>query len=347
MMKRAVKWLLAAVVLLILAGAAMLARRGSTPRIHGPSAVAELRQLSLGGDPQWVLIRGQHRCNPVVLFLHGGPGMPTMFLAHDFQRDWEKYLTVVQWDRLGAGKSYAAGLAYDSFTVRRTLDDTHALASWLRKRFDVPGVVLVGHSWGSYIGMRAIAERPDLYLAYVGTGQLAGSREARARARAAELRPLAQARGDTALLQMLEHDQTVPENTLFRYHGELVKAHSFLPILLTGLRAREYTLHDVLDVGRGAQRVGRLMRGDDVPLDSAVRKVRVPVYFFLGRHDMNTPPATAVSYLQQLDAPEKGIRWFDSSAHFPFWEESARFGNELRGIADEVHGAAPCRLAGG
>lgn len=321
---------------------ALLVGRGTTPPIRGPDSVAELREVGLGGDLQWVLLRGRRSCNPVVLFLHGGPGMPAMYLAHDFQRSWEEHLTVVHWDRLGAGKSYGAGLTQDSFTVRRTLDDTHALSEWLRERFGVPGVVLVGHSWGSYLGMLAVAERPELYAAYVGTGQLAGTREERARARAAMLRPRAEAAGDTALLLRLDAGEAIPEEDLFRYGGELVGSTSFLPILRTGLRAREYTVSDVVNVGRGASRVSALMFGDEAPLGDRVESVEVPVYFFLGRHDMNTPAAVAAAYLKRLRAPRKELVWFERSAHFPFWEEPEAFGAALLEVAADIPRADGC-----
>jgi pimeloyl-ACP methyl ester carboxylesterase len=336
-MRRTRIWLGAAVVSLLLVLSAMFAGRGATPSIPGPAAVAELRQLELGGDSQWVLMRGVDRANPVVLFLHGGPGMPAMYLAHDFQRQWEHELVMVHWDRLGAGKSYKGGLARDSFDLRRTLNDTHELAEWLRRRFGVANILLVGHSWGSYLGLAAVAERPDLYGAFVGTGQVAGRPPDVREKRVAALLPLAEERGDENLLGRIAAAEPITEDDLFRYGGSLHGKRSYLPILLTGLRAREYTVRDIANVAPGANRVGRLMRGDTVPLDSLVKRVEVPVYFFLGRHDLNTPSVLAEQYLARLQAPRKGIFWFESSAHFPHWEEPKRFLGGLRQVI--VHSA--------
>src|SRR5512132_1751373 len=87
--------------------------RASTPPIRGedgriaPASVALLEKIRLGGVDQWILIRGRNRGNPLLLFLHGGPGMPAMYLAHAFQRELENSFTVVHWDRRGAGKSYS------------------------------------------------------------------------------------------------------------------------------------------------------------------------------------------------------------------------------------------------
>jgi hypothetical protein len=63
---------------------------GRTPAIHEPNSIASLERIRLGGVDQYILIRGNDSSLPVVLFLHGGPGMPAMYLAHFFQRELEK-----------------------------------------------------------------------------------------------------------------------------------------------------------------------------------------------------------------------------------------------------------------
>ena len=144
-------------------------------------------------------------------------------------------------------------------------------------------------------------------------------------------RDLAGAAGDSAVVARIRDTGRVTEDDLFRYGLELRGARSFWPILLTGLRAPEYTLRDALNVGRGAPRVPRLMRYDTglFPLDPNVLSVDVPEYFFLGRHDLNTPSDLAAEYLGRLEAPEKEVVWFEQSAHFPFWREPDRFLQEL------------------
>ena len=106
-------------------------------------------------ERQRILIRGWNASKPVLFFLHGGPGMPAMYLAHDCQQELEKDFVVVHWDRRGAGKSYASGVE-GKRTVRQTLDDTYELTRLLQKRFGQKRMYLVGHSWGSYIGMLAV-----------------------------------------------------------------------------------------------------------------------------------------------------------------------------------------------
>ena len=110
--------------------------RGGTAAIDGDRSIASLEEISLGGVDQWILLRGADRDNPVVLFLHGGPGMPAMFLAHAWQSEMERDFVVVHWDRRGAGKSFAKASSGAGLTVSQTLADTVELTRYLLDRFD-------------------------------------------------------------------------------------------------------------------------------------------------------------------------------------------------------------------
>lgn len=335
-MRRALPWIVGAIALLLgLLVYALFLDRGRTPPIRDasgrivPNSVASLEWVELGGVEQSVLIRGRDRENPVVLFLHGGPGMPVMYLAHSFQRELERDFTFVHWDRRGAGRSYR-GCA-GPFTVRRTLEDAYELTHLLRRRFGKRRVLLVGHSWGGYLGALAAHERPKLFLAYVG---VAPATRDTARTRAIRRRAVAErarAKGDTAFARAVRAgERNVTEDDLFRYGGELLGEESFWPILWTGLRAPEYTLVDAMNVRRGVSCVGERMRYDvaDGTLEE-VTDFSVPVYFFVGEHDLNTPPDASREYFERITAPEKGFVVFERSAHFPFYEQPDRFGEEL------------------
>jgi pimeloyl-ACP methyl ester carboxylesterase len=115
-------------------------RRGYTAPYRSSSSIALLEEATLGGSNQWILIRGSNINNPLLLFLHGGPGMPTMYLAHGFQRELEQSFTVVQWDRRGAGKSFTAGMSSQRMTVSQEINDTVELIDQLRARFHQPKI---------------------------------------------------------------------------------------------------------------------------------------------------------------------------------------------------------------
>jgi len=74
-------------------------------------SIAELQKINLGDLDQWISIRGRDRANPVLLWLHGGPGSAQMPLAHKYDERIEEEFVVVHWDQRGAGKSNHSGFS--------------------------------------------------------------------------------------------------------------------------------------------------------------------------------------------------------------------------------------------
>lgn len=335
---------LLAVALLLLA---WWTTRASTPPIRGqngriaPASVTRLEKIRLGGIDQWILIRGRDRGNPLLLFLHGGPGMPTMYLAHAFQRELESSFTVVQWDRRGAGKSYSKRIPGSSLAVSRQVSDTFELVDQLRRRFGSRRVYLVAHSWGSLLGLIAVSRRPDLFQAYVGVGQVVDDARARLLQRDF-LVTEARARGDAKALEEIRRDPGSLEKYLFRYGGELASETSWWPLLLIGFRAPEYSFWDAMKIPRGVSFSHAYSRDDVLsgrPPGEVIGRLDVPSWFFAGRRDYTTPAALVEEYVRKLEAPSKELVWFESSAHFPFLEEPARFAAEMRRVRTTVERA--------
>ena len=130
--------------------------------------------MRIGGLDQWIHVRGEHTKNPVLLFLHGGPGAALIGVAGRFQAPWEKHFTIVQWDQRGAGKTYARNdreLQRRTMTVRQMQQDTLDMANYLRRRFEREKIVVLGASWGGVPGLWLAHEHPDVVAAYVGVGQ--------------------------------------------------------------------------------------------------------------------------------------------------------------------------------
>src|SRR5579872_4597152 len=143
--------------------------------ISSPNGINSLERARIGGIDQWIQVRGQNVNNPILLFLHGGPGIAFIPLAGAFQGPWEKSFTVVQWDQRGAGKTYARN---DKEIQRRTMNvaqmeqDRVDVVNYLRSRFKRDKIIVLGHSWGSVLGLWLAHEHPELISAYVGTGQV-------------------------------------------------------------------------------------------------------------------------------------------------------------------------------
>ena len=158
---------------------ALLAMPGFTPRLdrrRHPHALALLERVPVNESRQWVLVRSEDVANPVALFVHGGPGTSQLTLMRRNTAALERAFIVVNWDQRLAGKSFDAGRDRARLHMAQFVDDAIDLSSHLIRRFRKQKIVLVGHSWGSVIGMLAVARRPELFGAYVGIGQ--GSRMA-------------------------------------------------------------------------------------------------------------------------------------------------------------------------
>ena len=187
--------------------------RASTPEKRDeqgkvpPDSVASLETVKIGGTPQWILIRGRSTKNPIIVFLHGGPGMPCMYLAHEFQRPLEDDFVVVQWDRRGAGKTYKEDTPPELMRVTQEVADTKELVELIGSRFGQPKVYLVGHSYGSYLGMIVAHWYPELFHAYVGIGQVAHSEKRNREVQDRWIREQARARKNEDLLKQMKRGE--------------------------------------------------------------------------------------------------------------------------------------------
>jgi pimeloyl-ACP methyl ester carboxylesterase len=306
---------------------------GRTPALHGPNSIASLERIRIGGVDQYILVRGNDSSLPLLLFLHGGPGMPAMYLAHAFQRELEKDFVVVQWDRRAAGKSYREDIT-STLTTEQLVADTVELSNVLRARFRQDKIYLVGHSWGTYLGMLVIARHPELYHAYVGIGQLARSFPI-AGIQDEYIRQSASRMGDQdAIKELEEKGASVRETLLFKFGGEIHNAQSFTPLLLTGLAAPEYSLRDARNIPKGVSLYSRNFVYNSISgeLMEVITQVEIPIYFFTGRYDYTDPFTLTEQYFSTIKAPEKHIVWFEESAHFLFYEEPAAFARQMRGV---------------
>lgn len=330
-------------ILMIVVGACLF-RPAFTPAIRDergrrvPDSVASLEKVRLGGVDQWILIRGSSSRNPLVLFLHGGPGMPMMYLAHAFQRPLEGEFLCVQWDQRGAGKSYDQTIPQGSINIEQYLADAVELTNLLRRRFRQEKVFLVGHSFGSYLGALLAYRHPELYSGYLGVGQEADA-EAAGPVIDDFIRRTAVQRGRSdALDDLSKHGHAARETWLFKFGAEIHGKKSWVPLLLLGLCAPEYTFRDVMSVRKGVNLVGRHMNWNAIhgPLRNDVLEFKIPITFFLGRYDYTTPWPLAEQYFDALHAPTKRLVWFESSAHFPFLEEKEKFVREVIGAARQA-----------
>jgi pimeloyl-ACP methyl ester carboxylesterase len=234
---------------------------------------------------------------------------------------------MVHWDRRGAGKSWSARQPLDSLTVKRNLADLLELTAYLRERLGRDRIYLLAHSWGTYLGLLAVRERPEWYHAYLGMGQLTPDRAKAREVQRREVIVRARQQGNVALADELESSGRRPtESEVFRVHGGLANSTSLWPLLRTGLAAPEYTLLDAVNVARGSRLLERAISDDTAapPFPQAGDSLHVPLVLLLGRNDLTTPSRLAAEYVESLLAPWKEVYWFEEAAHFPFFEQPDR-----------------------
>jgi pimeloyl-ACP methyl ester carboxylesterase len=346
LVRRAAKWggMLLGAVLSLVVGWALLPVW--TPSIPSPDGISTLEPVTLGGTQQWILIRGQHTTNPVLLYLHGGPGFAYIPFASRFSPRLEERFIMVQWDQRGAGKSYAAGNLPASMTIDQFVSDTRELVELLRRRFGVRKVYLVGHSWGSILGVKTVQRYPDLFYSYVGAGQSVNLREGEQLSYRYVLERARQSGSDQALRELAtlhppytgSSEVGLERTWLTRFGGDAYAGSRSpgLSYLLLGVRlllTPEYTLADALHYFPGVIRSTDLMWREmtEIDLMTSAPSLDVPVYFFEGRHDHLTPVELVERYVETLQAPRKEIVWFERSGHFVQFEEPERFADMMIG----------------
>jgi len=306
-------------------------------RIVTPHGVQESFEVTLGGARQWVNVRGADRDNPILLFVHGGPAAVEMPIGWAFQRPWEDYFTVVQWDQRAAGKSYLLNdpqAIAPTLTPDRYRDDAIELIELIRKRYGKRKIFLLGHSWGSAVGLSVAVKRPDLLYAYIGMGQLIDFQE---NEKVSYAQVMAQARADhnaqavkelesIAPYPALEHldvAKTAIERKWSIHYGGLAAGRQDGDFYFhAGRLSPDYTLADRKAWDAGSDFTMQTMWPKLASLSfEQVHKLDMPVIFLLGKHDTTTPPSIATDWLARVNAPSKRTVWFENSAHLPMLEE--------------------------
>ncbi len=294
-----------------------------------PNGIDEANYVKIGGLEQWITIRGEDRKNPVLLFLHGGPGDATNPWGYAGFRNWLKYFTVVQWDQ---------GAAASTITVERMVQDGVELAELLSKRFQQEKIVLVGHSWGSILGVFMAKARPELFYAFVGTGQVADPTRNYAVAHAA-LVERASREGNSRALQELNEVGPPPYkdgkgSAVQRKWANLFEgADVFIASMLGfALIAPGYSLGDINDWFEGQSVSAEHLVPQTSALDPKLLggEFAVPVFVIQGAEDFTTPTSLAKIYLNSLHAPRKAFATIDGAGHFAVFTKQDAFLKELR-----------------
>jgi pimeloyl-ACP methyl ester carboxylesterase len=331
-------------------------------QIVTPQGVERTQAVKIGGIDQWISVRGTDRRNPVLLMLHGGPGWVSMPTSWYFQRGWEEYFTVVQWDQRGAGKTYAANDPANiapTMTRPRMLADAEEMIAWLRKEFGKDRIFVLGHSWGSSLGIELARRHPEWLHAYIGMGQIVNSPESERRGwkfamdaakkdnnleAVRELQAIAPypAPGKPVVLK----DLFLQRKWLGHYGGAVFNRTGFDAESAAIKLSPEYTDADLKTIWDGNAFSEKHLLAETIALDfSAYTEFRCPIVLFNGRHDYNVSSSVAAEWFARVKAPAKQLVWFEDSAHEMFNEEPGKTLVSLvryaRPFAEKAGDAAP------
>jgi proline iminopeptidase len=308
-----------------------------------PGSVAELTDHLIGGVPQRLWFRGLDSGRPAIILLHGGPGASEAALVRRFNSDLERHFLVIYWEQRATGRSHSRDIPAGSMTMAQFVRDLDDVVEVVRERFHKDRVVLLGHSWGSAIGLLYAAQFPEKVTAYLGVGQVvdmpAGERmswefattEARRRRHRRALRDLERIGPPPHTVDEMLTSRKWVERFGGTFHGSL----STGALIWAALRTDEANLVDLIKFGQGNRfSLEHLWQEFQAfHLDNAMSSFEVPIAFLLGRHDWVTPSVLAEAYLRRIQAPCTQIVWFERSAHNPPFEEPDAF---TRAVIDTV-----------
>ena len=325
-------------------------------KVVSPHGIQQQLYVTIDGIKQWISIRGNDVRNPILLVLHGGPGSPETPAAWTFQQPWEDYFTVVEWAQRGTDKTFEANTPAQmapGMNVAGMTDDAAALVSYLRQRFHKQKIFLMGHSWGTVLGVTLAQRHPDWFYAYIGVGQVVNTRrgervgyqfalseaEAQHNTKAIlELKALAPYPGKTLTI-----DQIAVRSKWEMYYGGLAYGRrDFQWDAQTWMLSPAYSDRDLDAIGAGSTYTLKYLLGPLLSVNfDDVTDFGCPVIEFVGAHDYTTPSSVVIDWFKRLHAPSKRLVVFADSGHMSFEEQPGRF------LVHLVNDALPYAAAAG
>ena len=302
-------------------------------------SISEKIHVNINGVEQGMFIKSKNINNPVLLFVHGGPGMPEYWLTQRYPTGLEDLFTVVWWEQRGAGLSYSPDIPAETMAAEQFISDTLAVTNYLRMRFNKDKIYLMAHSWGSYLGIQAAVRAPELYYAYIGIGQVSYQIHSEQLAYEYALEYYKK-NGNANMVKKLEAappTMTIPLPAAYMairdeyMHGAGIGTMHDMNSVVTGIflpswQFRENTLGEKINLWRGkiSSRSSKFNLWDQLlatDLSQQVTELKIPVYFFEGAYDYTCAYPLAKDFFMELKAPIKGFYTFEQSAHSPMFEE--------------------------
>lgn len=315
--------------------------------IELPNSITEITKVEIGGIDQYMIIRGVDTAKPVILYLHGGPGDAEISLMREFNPLLENDFLMVYWEQRGACKSYSKHIPAESMNIEQFISDTKDVSEYLINRFNKEKIYIMGHSWGTFLGILTIYKYPELYHAYFGVGQVCMQYESE-KLSLEWIKEQAESKNDKKSINKISKlqlpDESASGKEWIQYlikQREYVRIYGGGPLSYSGLTkkssfaniifsAKEYSFSDKLGYIKGStfsvEHLWPSMIEKD--LSQEIDSIQVPVFIFQGKYDYQTSTEITKQFFSKLKAPEKELFIFDNSSHSPMMEEPKKF-NEI------------------
>jgi pimeloyl-ACP methyl ester carboxylesterase len=310
-------------------------------KVVSPYGIDEAKAVEIGGIQQWITVRGRDRRNPILLLIHGGPAAPDLPNRYLFEGPWTDFFTVVEWDQRGSGKTYGLNepdRVAPTLHKERMIEDTEELIAYLRLTYVKKKIFVMGHSWGTILGLSVAERRPEWLYAYIGAGQIINMQEGerigykfvldtarkagdvQAQDELTAIAPYPELNGDLPLDKI-----DVERKWSVRYGGLTYGRKNYDVWEDAETISPDYSAADFHSIGVASSfSLPRLLPEMAATDFSKLKRLDCPVIIFAGRYDYTTPNAPVIQWYDRLAAPRKRFVWFENSAHMMYEEEPGR-----------------------
>ena len=318
-----------------------------------PNGIAERVMIDVGDMKLGAFLLGEDVDNPVLLYMHGGPGMPVLFMddSHYFPERLEKYFTVCYLDQRGVGASYDKNMPLEKLNDQLMIEDTKAVTDYLIERFDQEKIYLFGISWGTCLTTQTAHKYPDSYMAVINTGQVADSVRSE-RETYDYLSRLAEENNDEKSLALLQkynpdmnpkalitkdylYDVRAPIVEKYKLGSSHFKTSSLWHPISSVLTFKGYTVMEKLNIYKGSMlSLEHIQASENIMNDFT--KQEVPFFIIMGEYDFQTTANLAREFYDKMDAPIKEFVLFKNAAHFISGDYPQDFAKYVASVIDKV-----------
>lgn len=316
-------------------------------------SISEKLFLEVNGTTLGMFLMATDKTKPVLLFLGGGPGLPEYFLENEYPTGLEEEFVVCYLEYRGTSLSFDSKMDAETMTTEQYIDDVTAVSNYLRERFKQEKIYVMGHSFGTYIGLKTVQLYPELYHAYIAMSQICNQRESEYFAYDYMLEQYKLAGNEKMVKKFEAHPVRKSDEAYETYFTSMLRDTAMhelgvgtvrnMKSVLTGiffpmLRCTVYSPTERINIWRGKAFAQKTQVAKDARNFNAfeeIKEIEVPIYFLSGKYDYTCCYSLQKEYYAQLHAPVKEFYTFEHSAHSPLFEETGKGIEILRNIKSQ------------